>query len=84
MFNNRLPQDFLSSIKPDEYGGVKETPEDKKFFLELILKYPERKSEILQLWGQLFPGDEWRNRVQLSSEQSSDDFTLDDATFAAH
>jgi hypothetical protein len=63
MFDGRLPQNFASSFDPGQHGGGKEDPEAKKFFVELLLKYPDRKSEIFGLWHELF-GDEWLQRAR--------------------
>jgi len=63
IFGRHLPTDFGNSFDPSDYGGGKEDPESKKFFVELLLKYPERRTELTQLWAELF-GDEWLKRVK--------------------
>ena len=65
LFGDRLSAIFLGEFIPEDVGGGKETPEDKKFFIELMLKYPEKKAEIRQLWEQLFPSDQWLLRVSV-------------------
>lgn len=71
MFGGRLPGRFLEGFDPKTYGGDKEAPEDKKFFLELLLKYPDKKTEIVKYWDQLFPGDhQWIERVTLEGGAS--------------
>jgi hypothetical protein len=64
MFGDRLPDKFPGSFDPKLYGGDKEDPEGKKLLLELLLKYPDKKEDILKYWDQLFPGDyQWLERV---------------------
>jgi hypothetical protein len=63
IFADRLPNQFAGSFQPGEHGGGKESPDEKKFFLELLMKYPDHKAEIFTLWQSLF-GDEWLDRVQ--------------------
>jgi hypothetical protein len=64
IFDDWLPKKFASSFDPAKYGGgKKEGPEEKKFFLELLLKYPSQMPEIFELWNVLF-GDEWLERVK--------------------
>lgn len=63
IFRERLPANFLDSFEPKEYGGGKESPDEKKFFLELLVKYPDQKEEIAKLWGALF-SDEWIEKVK--------------------
>jgi hypothetical protein len=69
IFGNRLPEGFLTRFDPATFGGDKEAPEEKKFFLELLVKYPERKKEIEGYWRQLFPGDDrWLSRVKFDDQ----------------
>lgn len=64
LFSKNLSKDFLNDFKPEAYSGYKETSEDKRFFLEQILKNPEQKSEFTQLWFTIFPGDyQWLVRA---------------------
>jgi hypothetical protein len=63
IFPNRLPGNFTGLFDPKEYGGGREDPEGKKFFLELLLKYPDMRTEIGKLWEELFT-DEWLTRVK--------------------
>lgn len=62
LLGGRLPKDFGSTFSPVDHGGGKEDPESKKFFLELLLKYPTQRNETLQYWRALF-GDAWLDRV---------------------
>ncbi|MDQ3802724.1 MAG: hypothetical protein M3416_02575 [Acidobacteriota bacterium] len=70
IFGGRLPDSFLSSYDPYEFGqnkfGQNEgNPDSKKFILELLLKYPDRQLEIVLFWKQLFPGDVgWLNNLK--------------------
>jgi hypothetical protein len=67
MFGDRLREDFLASYDPYEFGEREANIESKKFFLDLLLKYPEQQFETLCFWKELFPGDvDWLNRVYLS------------------
>jgi hypothetical protein len=67
MFGDRLRDDFLSSYDPYEFGEKEGNIESKKFFLDLLLKYPEQQFETLCFWKELFPGDvNWLVRVHLS------------------
>lgn len=63
IFGKRLPADFGESFKPEEHGGGKEDSDSKKLFLELLLKYPTQRTEVVQYWKQLF-GGAWVERVQ--------------------
>lgn len=66
MFGSRLPDGFLAQFDPNIYGGDKEDPDVKKFFLELIVKHPDQKVQILKYWREIFPGDAaWLGRVNL-------------------
>jgi hypothetical protein len=69
IFGDRLPKDFGASFNPLDHGGGKEDSESKKFFIELLLKYPQQRSDIIQFWGALF-GDAWLDRLKplLSTE----------------
>jgi hypothetical protein len=65
IFPVRLPGDFAEGFSPTDLVGNKEPSEEKKFFLELLLKYPEKKGEVFGLWEKLFPGDQdWLDRVK--------------------
>jgi hypothetical protein len=73
LFGDNLSKDFLKDFKPEDYSGYKETSEDKRFFLEQILKTPEKKSEITQLWFRTFPGDyKWLVRAFPEEFKDSD------------
>jgi hypothetical protein len=63
IFGRNLPDDFGESFDPGEHGGGKEDPESKRFFLELLLKYPLQRAELTQFWRELF-GDPWLDRVK--------------------
>lgn len=69
MFDKRLSDNFLVDYDPMMFGEREGNLESKKFFLELLLKYPkpEQQYETLCFWKELFPGDvEWLSRVNLS------------------
>jgi hypothetical protein len=67
MFVKRLPDNFLSDYGPHQFGEKKGNVESNKFFLELLLKYPDQQLEILYFWKEIFPGDvNWLRRVNLS------------------
>ena len=60
IFGSRFPADFLSSFAPEP----KEPSEQKLLLLDYLLKYPDRHTDVVQLWDQLFPGDQdWLQRV---------------------
>jgi len=67
LLGGRLPKDFGTTFSPVDHGGGKEDPESKKFFLELLLKYPTQRNETLQYWRALF-GDAWLDRVHLDGK----------------
>jgi hypothetical protein len=72
IFPTRLSHNFLVDYDPAEFGERVGKLDSKKFFLELLLKYPkpEQQFETLSLWKELFPGDvEWLLRVNLSPHQ---------------
>lgn len=73
LFSKNLSKDFLNDFKPDAYSGYKETSEDKRFFLEQVLKNPERRSELTRLWFTIFPGDyKWLVRAFPEEFKDSD------------
>lgn len=66
IFPHRLPQDFLSQFNPKDFegsnrgeGGV----QPKLKFFEIVAQNPNKAKELAILWGQLFPGDTWIQRV---------------------
>jgi hypothetical protein len=63
IFPSRLPSDFTTGFSPSEFGG-KESPEGKKLFMELLLKYPGKEAQVVDLWARVFPGDTWLDRVK--------------------
>jgi hypothetical protein len=63
IFGDRLPKNFPPTFDPKTYGGGKESPEEKMFFLELLLKYPGKEAETIKGWEMLF-GDTWLDRVK--------------------
>jgi hypothetical protein len=63
IFGDRLPENFPPTFDPKTYGGGKESPEEKMFFLELLLKYAGKETEIIKGWEMLF-GDTWLDRVK--------------------
>ena len=64
IFGNYLAKDFVSDFKPEDVGGYKEPSEEKRVFLEHIVKHPEKKAEIVKLWFELFPWDfKWLARI---------------------
>jgi hypothetical protein len=63
LFGDRLPADFATKFDPTLVGGNKEVAEAKQFFLELLLKHPERSGETADLWDALF-NEEWMKRVK--------------------
>lgn len=63
IFGARLPENFPPPLDPKQHGGGKESPEEKLFFLELLLKYPDKETEIIKGWEVLF-GDTWLDRVK--------------------
>lgn len=66
IFPDRLPDDFTKGFSPTDFGANKEPSDEKKVFLDFILKYPGREAEVVALWAQLFPGDQgWLERVNI-------------------
>jgi hypothetical protein len=57
IFPKRLPKDFTSDFDPKDFGSDKEPSDEKKFFLEILLKYPGKEAQAFELWANLFPGD---------------------------
>jgi hypothetical protein len=57
LFPNRLPAGFAETFDPYLFGGPPSAP--KKELLKLILEHRDQKQEIIKMWGQLFPEDEW-------------------------
>jgi hypothetical protein len=69
IFPTRLSDNFLVDYDPAEFGEREGKLDSKKFFLELLLKYPkpEQQFETLSFWKEIFPGDvEWLRRINLS------------------
>jgi hypothetical protein len=64
IFGSYLSRDFLGNFNPEEYGGYKEPSEEKRFFVEQILKDPTKTRALVELWFNVFPGDfRWLIRV---------------------
>jgi hypothetical protein len=74
IFEDRLPANFPATLEPKDHGGGKESPDEKMFFLELLLKYPGKEKEIIRAWDKLF-GDSWLERVKpvLLEEATTED-----------
>jgi len=73
IFGTNLSRDFLSDFKPENIGAYKEPSEAKLAFLDHVLKDPNKKAEIVQLWFRLFPGDyKWLVRFDPESFKDSD------------
>ena len=80
MFANRLSDNFLSDYDPREFGEREGNIESKKFFLDLLLKYPEQQFETLSFWKELFPGDvNWLVRVNLSPHEARTNVVNEDS-----
>ena len=69
LFPNRISKQLSALFDPKEHGGGHEPTEEKKYFLELLFKYPDKQAQIIELWKQIFPYDAeeggWLTRVQL-------------------
>lgn len=65
MFPKRLPDSFLKDFDSQQPGAGKEPADMKKSVLQLMLKYPDQRAEIVELLVHLFPGDhEWIDRLK--------------------
>lgn len=63
LFPGRLSNDFAQSFDPKLYMGIK-TAEGKMQLLTLISEHPEQKQEIIHMWKQLFPADDWIENLE--------------------
>ena len=63
VFGDRLPASFPAPLDVGALGEKEESPAEKLQFLELLLKYPDRQRQALDLWKALFE-DEWLDRVE--------------------
>lgn len=69
LFPDRLPESFANfaeAFDPDLYGGSnisdeKNVSDEKKELLRWIIANPEQKEEIVEMWIELFPEQEWAN-----------------------
>jgi hypothetical protein len=62
LFPDRLSENFAGfaeAFDPDLYGGP--DAEVKKELLRWIIANPEQKQEIVEMWVEVFPDDEWAN-----------------------
>jgi len=63
LFSDRLPESFANfaeAFDPDLYGGSN-VSDAKKELLRWIIANPEQKEEIVEMWIELFPEQEWAN-----------------------
>ena len=68
LFPEQLGDNFAAQFKPDNYSNRDEFLRDqrimaKKEFLNLFTRHAEHRAELIRLWRQLFPGDEWVDDV---------------------
>jgi hypothetical protein len=73
IFPTRLSDNFLVDYDPTEFGEREGKLDSKKFFLELLLKYPspEQQFETLCFWKEIFPGDvEWPEGNSVASQST--------------
>jgi hypothetical protein len=69
LFGERLRNNFADAYDPSEISERIHDPEPKRFFLELLLKHPDKQIQIIQLWKDLFPGDvDWLVKVNLPGD----------------
>jgi hypothetical protein len=73
IFGANFSKDFLSDFKPEDIGAYKEPSDEKRALLAHVLKDPNKKAEIVQLWFRLFPGDyKWLVRFDPESFKDND------------
>lgn len=64
LFPTKLPDDFVTSFKPDDFEGPKvESFEAKRVFFETAASGTADIKALATLWAQLFPGDKWPTRL---------------------
>ena len=67
LFPHRLPKDFVSQFDPKDFEGSHRGEgglEPKLRFFEIAAENPEKAKELAALWGELFPGDTWVQRIK--------------------
>ena len=65
LFPKRLPDSFASTFDPKKYESP--SVESKIDLLKIIAANAEHKQEIITMWKQLFPADEWVNDLSKRS-----------------
>jgi hypothetical protein len=78
LFNDSLPDDFAASFNPaDRKFGGPDYIDSKKELLKLIVENPQfDRNDTIELWCDLFPGDEWINHLRKGENLSSNDSYL--------
>lgn len=72
LFPNRLPPDFLAAFNPDDFVGPKvEFFEAKKAFFDAAASRATDIASLAELWKQLFPWDQWPERLDGNSSSWS-------------
>lgn len=62
LFGDMLPADFtkrFADLKPTDFGRVNNPSPAKKELLKLLAEYPSQRTQIIEDWRALFPGDTW-------------------------
>jgi hypothetical protein len=72
LFPDRLPPNFASSFDPKQFGSRnKSTFEAKKEFLHMLTEKSTKPQEIVDMWRQLFPNDEWLKNFQVHEDKDT-------------
>jgi hypothetical protein len=71
LFGDDLPHEFANDFNPgNEMLGSPVVAGDKIEFLKLIIQNPNyNKSEIIELWGEVYPADRpWLSKIKTDSD----------------
>jgi hypothetical protein len=70
LFGENLPKEFptqLTEIKTDAYLGF--SPDVRTNVIEMLAKYPGQRKQMIIDWLQLFPGEQWMERLKERTEK---------------
>ena len=61
LFPERLPRNFADDFNPNLLRFGPGGPQFRLDLLRLLMQYPERREDLVQFWGLMFPGDKgWK------------------------
>lgn len=67
LFPKRLPNNFAKDFDPEAIRFGPPITESKIKLLELLAQYPNERTNILRIWGHMFPGDTGKKKSDLAA-----------------